>query len=520
MSLEPPITERAAQAGLLKRLRRPVVLLSSLFVLLTAGLVVYSQTMAFVWDEGFHLLTAQLINVGKTPYIDFCFPQTLLNAYFNAAVLRVFGNTWRSPHIFDALFVAGAAFLAAEFVFRRFPVPRWRFACAVLVLILVGLDCDIFQFGTSAQAYSSGMFCVTAAFRLALRAVESKSFWPAFFSALFAGAAAGSTLLCAPAVPVLLLWIFFTNRAGSRWMKAAVFVLAAIIPFAPEVVLLIRAPQQTFFNVVQYQALFRRVNWGDASSHDVDVLSDWLYSAQPLLLGLLALGGFVFIRKRSGWSREERAPFYLAAWLSLALGVYISIAHPTFGRYFVFVIPFLGILAAAGFYAGASRLFNPDRPAWPLAILTVIVALTLAKALFDDRDSTTWYDYEDIARKVKEVTPPGGKFMADELVYFILKRTPPPGFEFSYSHKLSLPPALEARYHIVSEADIKKMIQSGFFYTVENCKDDFIDEMHLDQLFPHRDDVTDDCTVFWGKVKPLPPGTEKKDEKKTKQTKP
>jgi len=514
MNSSPFIVEPATGvARFVNRLRRPYVLLSALLLLISAGILVYSQTMAFVWDEGFHLVTARLIEQGKTPYIDFCFPQTLVNAYFNAAVLRAFGDNWHVPHVFDALFVIGAVVLTADFIYRRFPVPRWRFACAVLVACFVGLDCIVVQFGTIAQAYGSGLFFSTAAFRCALSAFESKSLWPAFLCGLMGAAAAGGTLLAAPLIPVLFLWIFFANRAGNRWAKTIAFALAAVIPFAPEIALLIRAPQQTWFNVVRYQALFRRVNWGDANTHDVDVLSDWLINAQALLLGLLAVGGFFFIRKRSNWTREQRAPFYLAAWLSLALGVYIATAHPTFGRYFIFMIPFVAVLAAVGFYAAGSLLFSPDRPAWPLGILCLIVALTLGRALFDERDSISWYDYEDIARKIKAVTPPGGNFLADEVIYFILQRNPPPGFEFSYSHKLTLPRNQEALYHVVSEAEVRQMIQAGFFYTVESCKDDFEQDMRLEQLFPHKKDVTDDCTVYWGKVKPLPPANKPSDSK-------
>ncbi|MBV8073013.1 MAG: hypothetical protein JO270_24145 [Acidobacteriaceae bacterium] len=488
-------------AAFVSRMRKPGPAVAALLILLTAGLLVYAETMAFVWDEGFHLIAAQLINLGKKPYIDFCFPQTLLNAYFNAAVLRVFGHSWRVLHVFDALFVAAAVALTTDFVWRRLPIRSWRFPCAVVAMCFLGLDVVVVQFGVVAQAYGSGLFLIVAAFRFAVRAIETESLWPALLAAMCAGAAAGSTLLTAPALPVLLVWIFLENRAGNRWMKAAIFLAGGIIPFAPEIALFLEAPRQTLFNVVQYQALFRRVNWGDANSHDVDVLTDWLASAQPLLLGLLAAGGLAFIRKRSGWTRQERAPFYLAGWLAVVLGVYIAIAHPTFGRYFVFVIPFAAILACVGFHAAASRLFSHDRPALALAVLAAIIALTLGKALFSDRDATNWYDYEAIAAKVDKVTPRGSEFLADELVYFLLKRTPPPGFEFSYSHKLSLPRDQEALYHVVSQDEVGKMIRSGVFYTVESCKDDFITDMHLEKLFPHQKDVTDDCTVFWGKVK-------------------
>ena len=62
------------------------------FAILAAGAVVYSQTLAFHWDEGFHILTAYLIHLGKRPYLDFFFPQTPLNAYWNAVWLGIFGR--------------------------------------------------------------------------------------------------------------------------------------------------------------------------------------------------------------------------------------------------------------------------------------------------------------------------------------------------------------------------------------------------------------------------------------------
>src|SRR5579862_5239056 len=94
--------------------------------ILFAGILVYSQTLAFAWDEGFHLLAAQLIQRGQRPYIDFCFPQTPLNAYLNAAWMSVFGESWRAVHALSAFWVAAAAFLAADFVLTRFPDAGWR----------------------------------------------------------------------------------------------------------------------------------------------------------------------------------------------------------------------------------------------------------------------------------------------------------------------------------------------------------------------------------------------------------
>ncbi len=476
----------------------PPVLLWALLLLISSGIFIYSQTMAFVWDEGFHLVAAQLIAWGERPYIDFIFPQTLLNAYFNAALLRSFGASWKAVHVFDALFVAGAMCLTATYVMRRFPDQRWKLACAVSVACLVGLNTVVIPFGPVAQAYGTGMFLVVAAYVIAILSVERKSAWLTFCAALLASAAAGSTLLTAPVIPVLLIWIFRENRAGGRIRKLLAFWAGVIPPFAPELWLFAKAPKQTLFNVVQYQALFRRVNWGDANSHDFDVLTDWTVSAPTLLLGLLAVIGILFIAKKSRWDRVIKREFYLAAWIAAALGAYIAVAHPTFGRYFIFMIPFTAIVASAGFYYAGSQLISSERPFWATATLLFILAVSAAKYVFDERDATNWHDYEKIAAKIKEVTPPRKEYLADELVYFILRQRPPSGLEFSYSHKLELPRKQEELYHIVSFKELKEQIARGRFETVETCKDEIAEDFKLDEYFPNKQDF-DDCTVYWRK---------------------
>ena len=59
-------------------------------------ILVYSQTQSFAWDEGFHLLAAQLIDHGQLPYVDYCFPQTPLNAFWVAFWMHhIFGELAR-----------------------------------------------------------------------------------------------------------------------------------------------------------------------------------------------------------------------------------------------------------------------------------------------------------------------------------------------------------------------------------------------------------------------------------------
>lgn len=480
---------------------RPFWILVGTALTITAGLVVYSQTMGFVWDEGFHLVAAQLISLGKRPYIDFCFPQTPLNAYLNAGWMRVLGESWRVVHVLAALFVAGAMFLTADFVFSRLQIPRWRLACSLFALFLVGFNTNIVEFGTVGQAYGICLFLSVAAFRVSVEAATSKRMFPPFAAGLLAGAAAGCSLLTAPLGPVLLVWLLLYNRQGHRGRKAAAFALGALLPFTPVFWLLAQGPRQVIFNVVQYQAIYRRVNWNGATPHDVDVLSAWLVSSQSIFMGLLGIAGVVFLFRKTPWDRTRRAEFALCIWLAIALTVYIATAHPTFERYFVFVVPFLAILAAVGLYDIASRLISSDRPWLPASALMLIIALALGRALFDDRDAVTWYDYQTIAKKVADVTPSTGRIYADELVYFLLHRAPPPGMEFSYSHKLELPAAQEKLFHIVSERELGEQVKAGLFATVQSCSDDTIERLGLDKLFSKKSDIGD-CTVYWGKIPP------------------
>jgi len=465
-------------------------------LLISAGLIIYALTRSFVWDEGFHLLAAQLINAGKKPYIDFCFPQTPLNAYWNAGWMRLFGQSWRVTHVAAVLLVTGSLVLIAQYLLRAFPVPRWRAACAVSAILLFGLNATVVEFGPIAQAYALCLFSTLLAFRLAIGSIDRRGPVLPLFAGLFGGIAAASSLLSAPVACVLFVWLWFKNQTGGRIVKAAAFIAGAAVAFIPVFWLFALAPHQVFFNVVQYQALFRRVDWAGATVHDVDVLTSWVDSGVTLLLGPLAVAGLIYAKRNK--TREPRLcrELNLCGWISAALIVYISTAHPTFGRYYIVAIPFLVILAAPGLYLAGSRLFSADRPGWPVLCVAVIVLVAIFRALFTDRDSASWQRYEEMARKVAAVTPPAARFFADEQIYFLLNRTPPPGMEFSYSHKLHLPPSEEAALHIVSEKELEQQVKAGEFSALQTCNDDRIDDWNLANLYKQRADI-DDCSVFW-----------------------
>jgi hypothetical protein len=468
--------------------------LYGVLLLYAAVFLVYAVTWAFTYDEGYHLLAAQLIAAGRIPYIDFCFPQTPLNAYWNAAWMRVLGGNWRLPHLLASFFVIGAVLLTAEYVLRRFPVRGWRAAGAIAAALAVGLNGAVFEYGP-VQAYGVCLFGIAAGFRLAIRAVDRAAWLLSGAAGLCAGVAAASSLLSAAAAPVLLFWMLFYNRAGSRWKKFAAFAIGILLPFAPVFWLFARGARQTWFNLFRYHVFFRRLYWPDTTRHDLEILTSWIDNGQALVLGLLALGGLVYVVRQSAWPQALKAEYYLCAWLALALSAEVGRAHPTFARYFLLTVPFLAILSVTGLFA-ISRAFEADRPLWPVLVVAVLLTLGLAKTLYERRDNDNWGTYQRLSAKVDQVTPHNAPVFAVEAIYFLTHRTPPPGYELSYTHLVNLPPAEAAMMHILNKAEVKRQVQSGMFATAYGCDQEENDDYGLKTLYKQHAEL-EDCSIFW-----------------------
>jgi hypothetical protein len=463
--------------------------------ILAAGFVVYSQTMAFHWDEGFHILTAYLIHLGKRPYLDFFFPQTPLNAYWNAAWLGVSGSSWRAVHAVAALATIASVVLIAQYLYTLFPDRRWQPAAAFAALALFGLHSLVWEYGAISQAYPLCLFLVVAAFRAAVAATGRPRAGMSALAGMLAGAAACSTLLTAAASAVLLVWIWLNNRAGSRWLKAAAFLAGAVVPCVPVLVLFARGPHNVVFDILKYHSIYRRVEWPGATGHDIGIVTDWFNGSQSLLLVLLAAAGLAFSRK-AGFDRPRQAEFRLCLWLALAIGAQNLFAHPTFPQYYVFLIPFLTVLGTIGFYILSLRLMDHDRPRIPVILMVGIAALCLGNSVYNDRDTYTWRQLERVTAKVKQVTPKGAALLAPEQLYVLAQWPVPPGMEHDDAHKLQLGSAQSARLHIVPKAEVDRQIKAGDYATMVSCDDDRTSEVAGWNVYAQKADYGE-CTVFW-----------------------
>lgn len=478
--------------------RESVIILGAVAVS-TLVLVAYSQTLSWFWDEGFHLLAGQLINSGRKPYMDFFYQHVPLYAYLNAGWMRLFGQTWRSAHLFSALLTAGCLLLVTRFVMARLPRADWRAVTAVAAALFTGLHLLVLNCGTIGEPYGLCLFLVVAAALLAVDSMARGSGPFTFGSGLAAGAAAAASLLSAPVAPILLVWLFRQSRARGRLRQCACFLGGTAIPFLPLLWLTVLAPRQAFFDVVRYHLSYRAQHYPNATHQDLKVLAELLASPQDVLLLSLAGLAVVFLADRSEWNQRQRADFQLCAWLAGILAVYLAVTHPISKAYFVLLVPFLGILAAVGIYAIGVRIAGSVRPAWLALPLITLFAWPSAKTVVQEQRSEWrfWQSMDETAGLVNRVTPKDGDVWANECVLFAARRRPGAGLENHHAQWLRLPAGLAAMLHVVPFDVMYKRLGEGRYPTVViQSKDPAIESLGLPRLYAKRAKIFE-YDVFW-----------------------
>jgi len=317
-----------------------------------------------------------------------------------------------------------------------------------------------------------------------------------------------------------LVWILIYSQRRNRLKMFAGFAAGALVAFAPIIFLFAKGPRQTWFNLVQYHAAYRRVDWPGATVHDVDILTSWVNHSQGLILSLLVLAGVLFLWRRSSggsslatvdlavtWDRAERAPFALCIWLMLAVGIQNGFAHPTFPQYFIPMIPAATILATLGLYRLAIRRDVLERPAKLIGALGIIFLLGTLRGMFENRDDFTWRKVERAAQKVEEVTPKGATLLGAEQIYFLTHRPPPEGMEFGFSHKLDFGAERNALLHILPHKELEGRISARAYFTDAVCDDsDEVDRVDGLGIYAQKADLGE-CTIFWGFKPAAAPGS-------------
>jgi len=446
------------------------LLLGAVCLAITAALLIYSQTEAFAWDEGFHLLAARLILAGKRPYADFLFAQTPLNAFWNALIMRVTGVGWRVPQMAAALETAGAVWLIASYI-----LMRSRLSVAIAVAVLIGLNDVVVWYGCIPQAYGLCMLLGSVAFRFC---IGGRALW----AGLAAGAAASASLLAAPLGPVLFVWI----SIRSRMRQSLAFVAGSVVGLSPVLWALATAAHRFIFDVVGFHVYYRQVQWSGWVSHDAGVMTAWLDSGTGLILIGLALAG--------AWVGRARDDIRLCSWVAGVAAAYLATAHPTFPQYFTAAIPFAAVLASAALDKVDGR--------WPAVVIPALMVAALSREIWQEHTDFSWATLAPVIQKVKEVTTPGARVLADEHIYLMSGIIPPEGLEWSAGHKIEMPMDRARPFHVLPQSELDKQIRNRLFDVLETCEESDVKRLILKPLYKNMEPIGDDCFVFWNPNRP------------------
>lgn len=465
----------------------------------SAGLLAFSQTLAFWGDEGWYLLGTHLVQAGYLPYRDFFYCQVPLYAYLNAGWMWVFGDSWRSAHLLSALATSGSLILAAGFVFARIPDRPWKQAIALTAVAFIGLHELTVQLGTVAMPYAVCLFFAVAAFRLTIKAVETGNGWLAAGAGLFAGASAATTLLGAPFAPILCLWMGRYAGAALRRRLCGNFLAAAALPFLPVLGLAAEAPRRALFNIISFNVLYypyplsalEESLWQEL----VVFYRVWIGSPQGVLLVLFGILGLVFLVRQTQWSKHQRAEFYLCAWLTGGLGLFLAGTLDASDPYFMLLIPFLGILASLGVYAIALRIGNATRPGWLIVLVIGIFTVGLGEPTYNFvRESAGgWRHYDVLAREVNQATPPGGLVWGDAFIYVATQRVSPRTMAIaSHPYLLHVPEEIAFTMQMPSSHQLDVWLASGRFATVAlDALDSSANKAGLPRLYAKQERLYD-----------------------------
>jgi hypothetical protein len=402
-------------------LKRPALIFWVLAACLFAVFLIRSQLYAYVGDESFHLLAAQLIKAGKKPYIDFFYQHTPLYIYLTAGLFRL-SETWRIAHAFSALSLAGSVVFACCYVRDCFTEEYARRAAVLLTLIFYGLNCYTLIFGATALPYGFCLFCSMAA--LYFSRASDRPLHP-FVAGIFAGAAVASNLLTVPVIALIFIRILLRDRR-----RVFLFITGAIIICAPLLILFAQSPGAVSFNLVGYH-LFDRPGFG--WRYNVRQLMFWFASIQSAMLIALAIPA-IWLRFR----RDDDLRW--CGLIAFTLIAFISCVKTVSAFYLLLAVPFLAILAAVGAVEIIHKAAWKRKLAFSLLVALYIVGLFAMKQVWRWQAPYTDYrEIENIARLLQTHASDGDEIYAFEAVYFASHRLPPP--------------TLENRFNPLSQAD-------------------------------------------------------------------
>ena len=442
--------------------------LVSLSVMFALAILLSQWPLAF--GDTYHLLAAQMVAAGRKPYLDFFVQQVPLYPLICGAWLRIFGTSWQAANLFSGLLICGSAAIVARIASRIYAESEWGAKGAIIAVLLFGLNLQVAQSGDDAQPYALCMFFCLLAWLAALEA--RPTIRRLFLTGLAAGAAVNTSLLAAPFFLILTGWCVVQAAKPNRPRRLLWLVFGAAVASIPLAYLAMLAPTQAWFGIVEFQLFYRTAAPGlpkNIASHNLHEILDWVRSIQGAVLVLLSLAGAVFLFDRKAPGSTRRWVGYAAS-IAVIWALYLSFVPLTWHMYFVLVVPYVSLLAAAGLCQLCARARLSPSSSKILVCTMLLYSLGLAIPMVAgviSRRPGRWAPPEAAARIVNAQTGPHeAVYSDDESIYVAARRLPPHGLENSFGAAVRLPAGEYQRAGLVPPEINEDQLRAGHFTAV------------------------------------------------------
>lgn len=346
-------------------------------------------------DEGYLNAAAALAAEGRTPYLDYIFPQQPYYPLIYGILYKLTGPSILHGRVFSALLLAVFIALMAVTVRRVRGDGRQAFWAA---LFLAFNTLALFWY-PRAKHYISADLLLFMGFAALLwaRGLRRDNNRAAGFLLLLAGACTAAAVevraLLAPAIIPLALAAAFDDQRKFSLGGFFFFGAGGLIASLPNLYILFQDPEAWFFNNFKLQLVTRpQLAPGEAGTMLLQALTGLLRLPEMVFLGLMCLAGLAW-RARS---RPLAPGSALALWMVVFLSAGFLLPRPTYRQYWVETLPYL-IVAGMGpwcaLFSWAGRRYARPRALF-LAFVAVFVLLGGYKAagriILNQHDQPVW----------------------------------------------------------------------------------------------------------------------------------
>jgi hypothetical protein len=313
-------------------------------LLICVGLVLCSSsifwgalTLGIDGDEGFYVFASRLVLEGKTPYLDFMYPQMPLLPYVYAGWFSAFGTSWLSARMCTALLGFGVITLLYSHL-----KPSQGTSGALLAAIIVGFSSLTVPWLAVTKTYALTAFLLMAAYWAHMRRYRGAGDLILVLSGVCFGLAISSRLMVAPCGLVFLWYVWKREKIAA----VLLWLGSVFVGVLPAIALWAKAPAAFWFNNLGYHGLRSHASWSFQWEKKQALLQllfglDGRFTGAGLqFLLLVVLASFYFF-----WTMRRLRTLDPAAGLVFCLFVVNVLPNPAFTQYFVLLVPFLAILA-------------------------------------------------------------------------------------------------------------------------------------------------------------------------------